>query len=72
MYLDDILVKFIKDVDHVWDLRVLGRYRMNLNPQKCAFGVGLGKFLGFMITNRGTEVNLEKIQAKMNMKESET
>lgn len=30
---------------------------MKLNPSKCAFGVNVGKFLGFMVTQRGIEVN---------------
>lgn len=32
---------------------------MKLNPSKCAFGVNVGKFLGFMVTQRGIEVNLD-------------
>ena len=36
---------------------------MKLNPSKCAFRVMAGKFLGFMVSQRGIEVNPEKIQA---------
>nr|XP_016500782.1 PREDICTED: uncharacterized protein LOC107819208 [Nicotiana tabacum] len=36
---------------------------MKLNPKKCAFGVGSGKFLGFMVSNRGIEINPDKIKA---------
>ncbi|KAL6319925.1 hypothetical protein AAG906_037001 [Vitis piasezkii] len=32
-------------------------YNMKLNPIKCAFGVSVGKFIGFMVTQRGIEVN---------------
>lgn len=39
------------------------KYQMYLNPMKCAFGVGLGKFLGFMVNQISIEENLEKIQA---------
>ena len=35
---------------------------MHLNPDKCAFGVKSEKFLGYMITHRGIEANLEKVQ----------
>ena len=35
---------------------------MKLNPLKCAFGVGLGKFLGFMVNQRGIEANPRKIK----------
>ncbi|KAM2053775.1 hypothetical protein ACFX1T_003377 [Malus domestica] len=45
---------------------------MRLNPNKCAFGVGSGKFLGFMISQRGIEANPEKIKAILDMKESVT
>ena len=35
---------------------------MKHNPAKCAFGVSAGKFLGFMVTQRGIEVNLDQIK----------
>ena len=40
---------------------------MKLNPLKCAFGVRSGKFLGFMVNQRGIEVNPEKIKALLEM-----
>ena len=40
---------------------------MKLNPSKCAFGVALGKFLGFMVSQRDFEANHGKIQAILNM-----
>ena len=40
---------------------------MKLNPSKCAFGVSSGKFLGFMVSQRGIEANPNKIQAILNM-----
>nr|XP_009787938.1 PREDICTED: uncharacterized protein LOC104235813 [Nicotiana sylvestris] len=36
---------------------------MKLNPEKCAFGAGSGKFLGFMVSNRGVEINPDKIKS---------
>ncbi|KAM2257157.1 hypothetical protein ACFXTI_047430 [Malus domestica] len=45
---------------------------MRLNPNKCAFGVGSGKFLGFMISERCIEANTEKIKAILDMKEPVT
>nr|XP_025631518.1 uncharacterized protein LOC112726369 [Arachis hypogaea] len=41
---------------------------MRLNPLKCAFAMEAGKFLGFMITQRGVEANPEKCQAILQMK----
>ena len=40
---------------------------MKLNPSKCAFGVLLGKFLGFMVSQRGVEANPDKIRAILEM-----
>ena len=40
---------------------------MKLNPSKCVFGVASGKFLGFMVSQRGIEANSEKVQAIINM-----
>ena len=40
---------------------------MKLNPTKYAFGVTLGKFFGFMISNQGIEANLKKIRAVQEM-----
>ena len=45
---------------------------MKLNPNKCAFRVTAGKFLGFMVSQRGTEVNPEKMQAIMELKPPRT
>ncbi|KAM1912453.1 hypothetical protein ACFX14_000519 [Malus domestica] len=54
VYLDDMLVKSKHADQHITNLSetftILKRYRMRLNPNKCAFGVGSGKFLGFMIS----------------------
>ncbi|XP_077246044.1 uncharacterized protein LOC143885887 [Tasmannia lanceolata] len=47
--------------------QILRRARMKLNPAKCAFGVTSGKFLGFMVSQRGIEANPEKIQAILDM-----
>ena len=40
---------------------------MKLNPSKCAFGVSSGKFIGFMVSHRRIEANLDKIQVILNM-----
>ena len=38
---------------------------MKLNPFKCAFSVSAGKFLGFMVNQRGIEVSLDQVKAVM-------
>jgi hypothetical protein len=76
VYVDDMLVKSTKSIDHVHDLReafeTLKRYGMKLNPAKCAFGVSSGKFLGYMVSSRGIEANPEKIRAILEMQSPKT
>jgi hypothetical protein len=67
VYIDDMVVKSIKGTDNVEDLEhvfgILRRHNLKLNASKCTFGVGSGKFLGFMVTQRGIEANLDQIAA---------
>ena len=71
VYVDDMLVKSRREEDHLEDLRetfdTLRSYNMKLNPGKCAFGVTVGKFLGFMVSQKGIEANPDKIRAIMEM-----
>ena len=54
VYVDEMLVKSLHEVDHLDDLRetfyTLRSFNMKLNPNKCTFGVTAGKFLGFMVS----------------------
>ena len=54
VYVDDMLVKSLRENDHLDDLQeifnTLRSYNMKLNPSKCVFGVTAGKFLGFMVS----------------------
>ena len=59
--MDDMLVKSTQEGDLQKTFDTLRSYNMKLNPNKCAFRVIAGKFLGFMVSNRGIEVNQEKI-----------
>ena len=57
-----------KWVDHlIADLeQTFAKLRANgikLNPEKCVFGVSRGMLLGFIVSERGIEANLEKISA---------
>ena len=45
---------------------------MKLNPSKCSFGIASGKFLGFMVSQRGIEANPEKVLAILDMTLSKT
>ena len=61
VYIDDMVVKSKLVSEHLADLanifEILRRHKLHLNASKCSFGVGLGKFLGYMVTYRGIEVN---------------
>ena len=59
--MDDMPVKSTQEGDLQETFDTLRSYNMKLNPNKCAFRVIAGKFLGFMVSNRGIEVNQEKI-----------
>jgi hypothetical protein len=67
VYVDDIVVKtkrgstLVEDLTLVFDK--LRATRTKLNPEKCVFGVSVGKLLGFLVSHRGIEANPEKIKA---------
>ena len=71
VYIDDMVVKSKLEFEHVNDLRnifeILRRHKLRLNAFKCSFGVGLGKFLGYMVTYHGIEVNPNQIKAINNL-----
>ena len=63
-YVDNMVVTLKEKDQHVIDLEELfttiTKYDMKLNPEKCVFRVEVGKFLGFLLTERGIEANPEK------------
>ena len=67
VYVDDMLVKSLCENDHLDDLQetfdTVRSYNMKLNLSKCVFGVTAEKFLGFMVSQKGIKVNLEKVRA---------
>ena len=71
VYIDDMPVKSVKaelHVDHlVESFQVLKDYKMKLNPTKCALGVSIGKFLGFIVNICRIKANPDKIKAMLNM-----
>ena len=70
-YVGNVVVKtktqdqFITDLEETFNS--LQKIRWKLNPTRCVFGAPSGKLLGFIISNRGIEANLEKINAIMAM-----
>ena len=67
VYIDDMVVKSRVESEHINDLinifEILKRYKLRLNAAKCSFGVGSGKFLGYIVTHCGIEVDLDHIRA---------
>jgi ribonuclease HI len=71
-YVDDIVVKSKTRGDHFGILKnVFERcrlYKLKMNPLKCAFGVSAGKFLGFLVHQRGIDVDPARASAIATMK----
>ena len=67
VYIDDMLVKSKERPDHAGHLQeafeLMRAYGMKLNPSKCAFGISAGRFLGFMVTQKGIEANPAQLKA---------
>ena len=67
VYIDDMVVKSKVVSEHVRDFTnifvILRKHKLHLNAYKCSFEVGSGKFLGYMVTHRGIEVNPDQIKA---------
>ena len=68
----DMVVKSKMVSEHLRDLRIIfevfRNYKLHLNASKCSFGVGSDKFLGYMVTHRGIEVNPDQIKAINNLR----
>ena len=71
VYVDDMLVMSKEELTHLDDLKetfaTLKAHQMRLNPNNCVFGVASGKFLGFVVSQRGIEANPEKVRAIIDM-----
>ncbi|KAL0427416.1 UNVERIFIED_CONTAM: Retrovirus-related Pol polyprotein from transposon opus [Sesamum latifolium] len=76
VYVEDMLIKSKEDKEHITHLQaafeVMRRYGMKLNPAKCTFRVRGGKFLGYMVSEKGIEANPKKIEAIMQMSSPKT
>ena len=74
VYIDDMVVKSKVVSEHVGDLgnifEILRKHKLRLNASKCSFGMGSGKFLDYMVTHWGIEVNPTQIKAINNLQPS--
>jgi hypothetical protein len=72
VYIDDIVVKSAGDDSHLADLRLafekMCRYKLKMNPLKFAFSVSAGKFLGFIVHEKGIEIDPKKIETIQSVK----
>ena len=71
VYIGDMVVKSKMVFEYVGDLgnifEILRRHKLSPNASKCSFGVGSGKFLGYMVTHHRIEVNPDQIKAINNL-----
>nr|CAN61210.1 hypothetical protein VITISV_014941 [Vitis vinifera] len=71
VYVDDMIVKSRGRADHLDALERfferIRKFRLRLNPKKCTFGVTSGKLFGHMVSERGIEVDPDKIKAILDM-----
>jgi len=71
VYVDDMIAKSHSEEDHLVDLlklfQRLRKFRLRLNPNKCTFGVRSGKLLGFIVSQKGIEVDPDKVRAIQEM-----
>ena len=66
-----MVVKSKVESENINDLKdifeILSRHKLRLNAAKCSFGVGSGKFLGYMVTHHEIEVDPNQIKAINNL-----
>jgi len=76
VYVDDMIAKSKTKEEHLvnlWKLfERLRKYKLRLNPTKCTFRVKSGKLLGFIVSQKGIEVDPEKVKAILEMPEPHT
>ena len=71
VYIDDMVVKnkvvskLVGDLGNIFE--ILRKHKQRLNASKCSLGVGSGKFLGYMVTHWGIEVNPDQIKVINNL-----
>jgi hypothetical protein len=67
VYVDDMIAKSQTEEEHLVNLEKLferlRKFKLRLNPNKFTFGVRSSKLLGFIVSQRGIEVDPEKVKA---------
>ncbi|XP_034229479.1 uncharacterized protein LOC117638438 [Prunus dulcis] len=69
VYIDDVVIKSPEEGNHISSLRKaflrMRQHELKMNPKKCVFGVQAGNFLGFLVHQRGIEVDKNKAKSIM-------
>ncbi|CAL2228365.1 unnamed protein product [Prunus armeniaca] len=67
VYIDDVVIKSPEEGNHMTNLRRaflrMRRHKLKMNPKKCVFGVQAGNFLGFLVHQRGIEIDKNKAKS---------
>ncbi|KAI5337727.1 hypothetical protein L3X38_016998 [Prunus dulcis] len=67
VYTDDVVIKSPEEENHILSLRKaflrMRQHKLKRNPKKCVFGVQAGSFLGFLVHQRGIEVDKNKAKS---------
>ncbi|KAG8503553.1 hypothetical protein CXB51_001491 [Gossypium anomalum] len=76
VYVDDMIAKSRIEKEHIEVLRKLflrlRKFQLKLNPTKCIFGARSGKLLGFVVSEKGIEVDSDKVRAIRELPPSRT
>ena len=76
VYVDDMIAKSQEEDDHVINLKKLferlRKFKLKLNPAKCTFWATSGKLLGFVVSKKGIEIDLDKVRAIQDLPPSRT
>jgi len=74
VYVDDMIAKSKSEEEHLINLKKLferlRKYKLKLHPTKCIVGMKSGKLLGFIVSQKGIEVDLNKICSILEMPRS--
>jgi hypothetical protein len=75
VYIDDLVIKSSSFGEHLAGLRLaferMRQYNLMMNLLKCAFGVSAGRFLGFIVHEKGIEVDPKKVELIQKLKPPE-
>jgi hypothetical protein len=73
VYIDDLVIKSADFDEHLANLRLtlerMRKYNLKMNPLKCAFSVSVGRFLGFIVHEKGIEIDPKKVESIKNLGE---